>query len=86
MKQYVHTVRDPVGIHVRPVAMIIKMAKDYPDTNIVFSCNGKEAKATSLTKLLRLGIRHGAKITIVAEGKNEDTAIIAISGFVHNHL
>ena len=52
MKQYVHTVKDPLGIHARPAGLIAKLAKEYADTSIVFSYNGKEAKATSLMKLM----------------------------------
>ena len=86
MKNYVHTVKDPLGIHARPAGLIAKLAKEYADTSIVFSCNGKEAKATSLMKLMSLGVKQGAEITITAEGANEDAAIIAMSQFVNNNL
>ena len=86
MKQYVHTVKDPLGIHARPAGLIAKLAKEYADTNIVFSYNGKEAKATSLMKLMSWGVKQGAEITITAEGASEDAAIIAMSQFVNNNL
>ena len=86
MKQYVHTVKDPLGIHARPAGQIAKLAKEYADTTIVFACNGKEAKATSLMKLMSLGVKQGAEITITAEGASEDAAIIAMSQFVNNNL
>ena len=86
MKNYVHTVKDPLGIHARPAGLIAKLAKEYADTSIIFSYNGKEAKATSLMKLMSLGVKQGAEITITAEGASEDTAIIAMSQFVNNDL
>ena len=86
MKQYVHTVKDPLGIHARPAGLIAKLAKEYADTAIVFACNGKEAKATSLMKLMSLGVKEGAEITITAEGEKETEAIIAMSRFVNNNL
>ena len=86
MKQYVHTMKDPLGIHARPAGLIAKLAKEYADPSIVFSYNGKEAKATSLMKLMSLGVKQGAEITITAEGASEDTAIIAMSQFVNNNL
>ena len=86
MKFYVHTVKDPLGIHARPAGLIAKLAKEYTDTTIVFSYNGKEAKATSLMKLMSLGAKQGAEITITAEGSNEDAAIIAMSRFVNDNL
>ena len=86
MKEYVHTVKDPLGIHARPAGLIAKLAKEYADTNIVFSFNGKEAKATSLMKLMSLGVKQGSQVTITAEGVHEDAAIIAMSQFVNNNL
>ena len=86
MKLYVHTVRDALVIPVRSASRIAKLAKAYADTNVVFSYNGKNAKATSLMKLMRLGVKRGAEITITAEGAHEVDAIIAISRFVNNNL
>ena len=86
MKYYVHTVKDPLGIHARPAGLIAKLAKEYADTSIIFSYNDKEAKAASLMKLMSLGVKQGAEITITAEGASEDAAIIAMSQFVNNNL
>jgi phosphocarrier protein len=86
MKNYVHTVKDPRGIHARPAGLIAKLAKEYADTSIIFSYNGTEAKAASLMKLMSLGVKQGAEITITAEGASEYAAIIAMSQFVNNNL
>ena len=86
MKQFEYTIHDPLGIHARPAGLIAKLAKEYADTTIVFACNGKEAKATSLMKLMSLGVKQGAEITITAEGASEETAIIAMSQLVNNNL
>ena len=86
MKQYVHTVKDPLGIHARPASLIAKLAKEYADTSIVFSYNDKETKATSLMKLMSLGVKQGAEITITAQGEQEIKAILAMSQFVNNNL
>ena len=86
MKQYNHIVKDPLGIHARPAGMIAKLAKNFADTTITFSCNGKEAKASSLMKLMSLGVKEGSEITILAEGANEDAAIIAMSNFLQTNL
>ena len=86
MKQYVHTVKDPLGIHARPASLIAKLAKKYADTSIVFSYNDKEAKATSLMKLMSLGVKEGTEITITAQGEQETEAILAVSQFVNNNL
>ncbi len=86
MKQFVHTIKDPLGIHARPAGMIAKLAKTFADTTITVSYDGKAAKASALMKLMSLGVKEGSEVTIVAEGTNEDAAIIAMSDFFQNNL
>ena len=59
MKQFNHIVKDPLGIHARPAGMIAKLAKSFADTTITVSCNGKDAKASALMKLMSLGVKEG---------------------------
>ena len=86
MKQFVHTVKDPLGIHARPAGMIAKLAKDYAGTTITVACNGKEAKASALMKLMSLGVKEGNEVTVTAEGAAEDAAIAAMQEFFQNNL
>lgn len=86
MKQFHHTIQDPLGMHARPAGMISKLAKGYADTTITITCNDKAAKATSLMKLMSLGVKEGSEVTVTAEGANEDAAIIAMSNFFQNNL
>ena len=86
MKQFVYTIQDPLGIHARPAGMIVKLAKNYADTNIIISCNGKDAKASALMKLMSLGVKEGSVVTITAEGAAEEEAIAAMQEFFRNTL
>lgn len=86
MKQFVHTINDPLGIHARPAGMIAKLAKDYAGTAITVSCNGKEAKASALMKLMSLGVKEGNEVTVTAEGAAEDAAIAAMQEFFQKNL
>lgn len=75
MAQFEYTIKDPLGVHARPAGMIAKLAKNYPDTDITISCNGKEAKAIALMRIMSLGIKQGHTVTVTAEGVAEDVAI-----------
>jgi len=86
MKQFVYTIQDPLGIHARPAGMIVKLAKNYADTSITLSCNGKDAKASALMKLMSLGVKEGSEVTITAEGAAEEEAIAAMQEFFRNTL
>lgn len=86
MKQFVYTIQDPLGIHARPAGMIVKLAKNYADTSITLSCNGKDAKASALMKLMSLGVKEGSEVTITADGAAEEEAIAAMQEFFRNTL
>ena len=86
MKQFEYTVKDPLGIHARPAGMLVKAAKAYADTTITVTKNGTTAKASQLMKLMSLGVKQGDTVTVVAEGANEEAAIIGMSDFFQNNL
>ena len=81
MKQFEHTIHDPLGIHARPAGMIAKLAKGFADTAVTISCGGKEAKATALMKLMSLGIKQGDTVTVTTEGPGEEAAAAALQEF-----
>ena len=86
MKQFEYTINDPLGIHARPAGMLVKEAKAFTDTVVTITKNGTTVKAGQLMKLMSLGVKQGAEITITAEGASEVAAIIAMSQFVNNNL
>ena len=86
MKQFEYTINDPLGIHARPAGMLVKEAKAFADTVVTITKNGTTVKATQLMKLMSLGVKQGDVVTFIADGANEDAAIIAMSNFFQNNL
>ena len=86
MKQFVYTVHSDHRLHARCAGVIAGIAKRFADTMITISCNGKDASASARMKLMGLNVKHGSRITIMTEGKDEDAAIIALSDFFQNSL
>ena len=86
MKQFTYTIQDPIGIHARPAGMLVKAAKVYGDTVITVTKGGVTARANQLMKLMSLGVKQGDVVTVMAEGADEDAAIIAMSDFFQNNL
>ncbi|MBQ7559946.1 MAG: HPr family phosphocarrier protein [Synergistaceae bacterium] len=81
MKEFKYVITDPVGIHARPAGLLAKEAKNYKST-ITFVKGEKSAKATSLMKLMGMGIVQGDEVTIRIEGEDEDTFFADIEKFV----
>lgn len=86
MQQFVHIIKDPLGIHARPAGLLAKAAKTFPDTAITIVKGERQAKATQLMMLMGMGIRQGDEITVTAEGPAEAEAIAAMRRFFEENL
>ena len=53
MKEFVYTIKEPVGIHARPAGMLAKEAKACQSTVTIVDKNGKSVDATRLMALTR---------------------------------
>ena len=86
MKQFTHTINDPLGIHARPAGQIAKLAKSYDDTMVTITKDDKTVKATQLMKLMSLTVKQGNVVTVAADGPQEDEAIAAMEKFFKENL
>lgn len=80
MKSFQYVITDEVGIHARPAGLLVKEAKKYT-SKLTLEYNEKSAELTKLMGLMALGVKHGAEVTVTAEGEDEDTAIKEIEAF-----
>ena len=78
-------VRHPVGLHARPAALLVKIAKQF-SSNITVSCKGKEANAKSILKVLALGADQGTEVTIRAEGEDAEQALKDLQELVESNF
>lgn len=68
------TVRNPLGIHARPAALIAE-ASAGADVRLTRLPDGPEAAAASLSRLLMLGARQGDEVRLSATGADAELAI-----------
>ncbi len=85
MKEFTYVITDEVGIHARPAGLLAQEAKKFAST-VMFVKGEKSAKATSMMKLMGMGIKKGDEITVTVEGDDEDAAAAAIEAFVKANL
>lgn len=67
-------VRNALGIHARPAALIAEAATGA-DVRVRLLPEGPEAPAASLMRLLTLGARHGDEVLLTASGTNAEAAL-----------
>ncbi len=69
------------GLEARPVAMLVQVASQYEST-VYLETDRKKVNAKSIMGMMSLGLDNGAEITVVADGKDEEEAIVHIEKFL----
>lgn len=77
MNQATITITDPVGLHARPAAVVVRTAGQYK-ARIRIEHGEKKADARSIIQLLALGVRQGNSVTVIAEGADAPEALEAM--------
>ena len=85
MKSFEYTITDPVGIHVRPVGVLVKKIKEFTSTVTVIK-GEKSVNALKLMALMGMGIKQGDTVTVAVEGGDEEAVAAAIEDFFKNNL
>ena len=85
MVKFEYVIKDEIGIHARPAGMLAKTAKGF-DSIITVENEGKSAAATKLMALMGLGVKCGDKVTVSAEGTDEQQAAEAMKKFFEDNL
>ena len=70
-------VPNEIGLHARPALMLAKTAQEY-EAKIELVYKGRKVNAKSIMGILTLCAEQGAKITVIAQGRDADAAIRAI--------
>jgi phosphocarrier protein HPr len=74
-------VRNKLGLHVRPAAMIVKLLQNSR-SDIAFSHNRKTINAKSLINILTLEAHRNSNITVTVNGEDaDDTMENLVSAF-----
>lgn len=85
MVKFEYVIKDEIGIHARPAGMLAKTAKGF-DSVVTVEKDGKSAAATKLMALMGLGVKCGDKVTVTAEGTDEQQAAEAMKKFFEDNL
>lgn len=85
MKEFTHIIQDPMGLHARPAALLVKACAAYTSAITVATPTGK-ADAKRLMAVMRLGAKQGAALTIACDGTDEDKAAAELQAFLAENL
>lgn len=69
------------GLEARPVAMLVQIASQHEST-VYIETAGKRVNAKSIMGMMSLGLNIGEKISVIADGKDEEEAVCSIEKFL----
>ena len=72
------------GLEARPAAMLVQVASQY-ESNIYVECETKRVNAKSIMGMMTLGLAEGERVTVTANGADEEQAIEGIEKYLSNH-
>ena len=78
MVSFDYTIKDSMGLHARPVGIMVKAAAPYKATKVTVSHNGASADGKRMFAIPGLQVNQGETITISVEGENEQELADAI--------
>ena len=81
MQEVTLTIRNKVGLHARPAALLVQTAGRFK-SEVSAVKDGREVNAKSILSVLTLGAEQGAVVTIRAEGEDEVEAVEALKELV----
>lgn len=70
------------GLEARPVAMLVQVASQY-DSKVYIEAEEKKINAKSIMGMMSLGLSAGEKITVTADGEDEEKAIQHIEKYLN---
>ena len=77
------SVKIPEGLDPSTVAMFIQIASQY-ESKIYVEVEHKRGNAKSIMGMMSLGLPKGSDLTMIADGEDEDKALIHIEKYLSN--
>ena len=86
MKEFTYTVKNETGLHTRRAGLLAMQAKAFKDMDITVSAEGRTVRTSQLMRLISMGIKRGSRVTVAAEGPQENDAIDIARNFFEYYL
>lgn len=78
MISFNYTIHNEMGLHARPVGLVVKTIKPYKEATITISHGDKSADARRMFAIMALQVKQGETITVSVEGGAEQEIADAI--------
>ena len=80
MVSFDYLIHDAMGLHARPVGLVVKAVKPSQDSQITITHNGRQADAKRMFAVMGLQVKQGETITVSVQGGDEQKIADQIRG------
>ena len=81
MIEKVMQIQLPTGLEARPVAVLVQVASKH-NCSVYIEAEGKKVNAKSIMGMMSLGLDSGEKVTVIADGDDEQEAVADIEAYL----
>lgn len=85
MVTFDYTIKDELGIHVRPAGQLAQLCKSKLSKSTI-EIDGKEAEISKLFAVMALAVKCGDTITVKVDGADEEQTSEEIKKFLEENL
>ena len=78
------TIEIKTGLEARPVAVFVQIASQF-ESSIYVEHDSKKVNAKSIMGMMTLGLPAGEKVTVSADGSDEEDAIKKIEDYLNSN-
>lgn len=75
------TIQFNEGLEARPIALLVQEACQY-SSNVYIEMENKKVNAKSIMGMMSLKLASGEQLTVVADGSDEQDAIVGVERFL----
>ena len=69
------------GMEARPIALMVQTANQF-SSHLYLEMDGKHVNAKSIMGMMSLALAPGEKVTVIADGTDEDDAIFGMENYL----
>jgi phosphocarrier, HPr family len=85
MLSFNYTIKDVIGLHARPVGLLVKEAKKF-ESKIIIKKGENAVEVTKLMEIMELGVKCGQTVEIEITGEDEKLAYEEMKKFFKHNL
>jgi phosphocarrier protein len=77
-------IKNKLGLHLRPASQLVKIANQFPDSEISIAKDGQEVNAKSIMGVVMLAAELGCELEIEAVGPSADEALASLGRLIED--